>query len=69
MCVSTFICEENLDNIFGLVSKELKNVPSDIKVTIVCAIGDLVRRFTNTMVDRQDQIFDLLRDDDERVRE
>ena len=40
-------------------------VPTDIKVTVVCAVGDLVRRFTNTMVDRQDKIVDLLRDKDE----
>jgi len=52
MCVSSEICEQNLDNIFTLVSKEMQIVPTDIKVTIVCAVGDLVRRFTNTMVDR-----------------
>lgn len=69
MCVSNTICEENLESIFGLVNKSSKKVPSDVKVTIVCAIGDLVRRFTNTMVDRQENIMDLLRDEDEKVRE
>lgn len=54
MCVSSSICEDNLDTLFGLVGKEMKLVPTDIKLTIICAIGDLVRRFTNTMVDKQD---------------
>jgi len=40
-----------------------------VKVTIVCAIGDLVRRFTNALVDRQENILDLLRDDNDKVRE
>lgn len=52
MCVSSQICEENLATLFEMVSKELLCVPSDIKVTIICAIGDLVRRFTNLMVDK-----------------
>lgn len=69
MCVSSSICDDNLDTLFGLVSKDLKLVSSEIKITIVCAIGDLVRRFTNTMVDRQEKIFELLLDDDPKVRE
>ena len=52
MCVSSSICNENIDLLFELVCKDLKNVPTEIKQTIVCAIGDLVRRYTNMMVDR-----------------
>jgi hypothetical protein len=50
MCVSEELCKDNLDLLFDLMKQ--KTVPTDVKQTIICLLGDLMRRFTNMIEDR-----------------
>jgi len=68
MCVSNKICQQNLKIILSFISGNIKSVPIDIKQTIICALGDLLRRFTNMIEDESGKIYELLRDDDALVR-
>jgi condensin complex subunit 1 len=45
MCVSEDFCKENLDLVLSFVNED--TVPTDVKQTIICAVGDLMRLFTN----------------------
>ena len=67
MCVSSEICQENLDILVRLM--QFDAVPSDVKQTIVCAIGDLWRRFTNMIEDRTEAIYNFLKDNSAAVRQ
>ena len=48
---------------------QFSSVPSDVKQTIVCAIGDLWRRFTNMIEDRTEAIYNFLKDESAAVRQ
>lgn len=50
----------------GLMKED--SVPTDVKQTIICALGDLMRRFTNMIEDHSSQIYDLLMDKNYLVR-
>jgi hypothetical protein len=43
-------------------------VPTDVKQTVICAIGDLMRRFTNMIEDESTRIYKMLRDKNAVVR-
>ncbi len=43
-------------------------MPTDVKQTVICAIGDLMRRFTNMIEDESTRIYKMLRDKNAVVR-
>ena len=68
MCISSEICGENLKMILTLVSQEYQ-LPTDVKQTVICAIGDLMRRFTNKIEDEKERIYSMLKDKNAVVRQ
>ena len=67
MCTSSDICSENLELLLDLIQQT--NVSDQVKQTIVCAIGDLWRRFTNMIEDKSERIYCLLTDKSPIVRQ
>lgn len=66
MCVSTKICSENLDLIFGLVKS---NIEFGVKTNIIITLADLFNRYPNLLNERVKDIFMLLHDKEIHVRQ
>ena len=65
MCVSSRICVDNLDLIFGLVQSRIE---FGVKANIIVTIADLFNRFPNILNERVKDMFMLLHDKETNVR-
>ena len=59
MCVSSKICSQNLDILFGLVRSRIE---FGAKTNIIITLADLFNRFPNLLNERVKEIFMLLHD-------
>jgi condensin complex subunit 1 len=66
MCLDAKYCEENLHTLFSMLSN--KSNESEIRSNIVIALGDLVYRFPNKLEPWTKHIYQILEDDDTKVR-
>lgn len=65
MCVSSIICREHIDLLFGLLKSE---VEFGVKANIIISIGDLFNRFPNILNEKTKDFFMLLHDKQNHVR-
>lgn len=65
MCVSSKICQENLELIFGILRSK---IDFGVKANIIISLGDLFNRFPNCLNERTNEIFRLLHDEQNHVR-
>jgi hypothetical protein len=65
MCVSSKICHQHLDLIFGLLQS---NIEFGVKANIIISLADLFTKFPNLMNERVKEIFMLLHDKEVLVR-
>ena len=66
MCVSSQVCNENMDLLFNLVKS---NIEFGVKANIIITLADLFNRFPNNMNERVKDIFMLLHDKEVHVRQ
>lgn len=66
MCINADYCQENIINLFKILSKPVTN--SVIKNNIIIAIGDLLHRFPNIIEPHSRFLYQCLHDKDPRVR-
>jgi len=66
MCVSSAVCQENLDLLFNLVQS---NIEFGVKANIIVTLADLFNRFPNVLNERVKDIFMLLHDKEVHVRQ
>ncbi len=65
MCVSSVICQDNIDLLFSLLRS---NIDFGIKANIIISVGDLYNRFPNILNEKTKDIFMLLHDNSNHVR-
>lgn len=65
MCVSSKICHQHLDLVFGLLQS---NIEFGVKANIIISLADLFTKFPNLMNERVKDIFMLLHDKEILVR-
>lgn len=65
MCVSSKICAQHLDLMFGLVKS---NIEFGVKANIIISLADLFTKFPNQMNEKVKDIFMLLHDREVLVR-
>jgi len=65
MCVSSQICQQNIDLLFALLRS---NIDFGVKANIIIAVGDLFNRFPNVLNEKTKDIFTLLHDPVPHVR-
>lgn len=66
MCVSSAVCQDNLDLLFNLVQS---NIEFGVKANIIITLADLFNRFPNVLNERVKEIFKLLHDKEVHVRQ
>lgn len=65
MCVSSKICQANLELIFSILHSK---IDFGIKANIIVSLGDLFNRFPNCLNEKTNEIFRLLHDEQNHVR-
>lgn len=65
MCVSSKICQENLDLVFNLLQSKAEG---GVKTNTVIALADLYSRFPNLLNEQTSKLFKLLHDGHSQVR-
>ena len=66
MCVSSRLCSDHIDLVFNLVQS---NIEFGIKANIIISLADMFNRFPNLLNERVKDIFMLLHDKNELVRQ
>ena len=65
MCVSSKVCAQHLDILFGLLQSKIE---FGVKANIIISLADLFTKFPNLMNERVKEIFMLLHDKECLVR-